>query len=614
MANPAVTGESQVLLDGRTYHIEGPVQRELATRFAPKTVIGDYTDESNPLISTATWRSWNGGFGLETIRSVDDFDRSRFSSLYTRVPGHLLLGPAVEELGSGVGTFLSCYFDFNDSLFIVDGMNIHAYDDANDSFVLNPIRTMATDVTDATSGVLNGESITVVARGAATDWSSNANDSLAWNTDTTAMSRVTFWRDLLWGVDTVDQLSFTNDLNDGWTQVSELPEPFEDVVNLFAGPSGDRNDPEALYLATRRGLWVYDNLNERFRNTGLSLPKSNATSVAWNGAVFYTSEQRVFRFTPGVTNVIEDVTPSIVSDSFTTRTQLGHYQEAHPGIDGVFFITSGKPIVHQWDGKAWSSFPANGHGVFSSGENVGGLFLSTSNGKHRLVFGHLELLVNNGTASVTLPVLSSDLAGQSSFGFVPEGSLDTPWFDGFVSGRDKLAVSVGLEVSIPDSNETVRIFYTRDNGDTSGKVLELNDPGYHAITVPIRDQDQNNEPAGVLFDRISLRVEMETAFAADPSHLLHSPDIRRLSLNYIKAQPIRWAYSFTIEVDAGESTAEVRKALENTFERQSLVQFAYRDPGSATLDPKLVIPVSLRSEEMTGFEENGRFRVVVTEV
>ncbi len=613
MAQPAVTSEGQILLDGRTYRIEGQVQRELATRFAPKTVIGDYTDESNPLISTATWRSWNGGFGLETIRSADDFNRNRWSSLYTRVPGHLLLGPGVRDLGGGLGTSLSRYFDSNDSLFVIDGNNVHPYIDANDSIQLAPTRVLATQVTDATSGVLNGEPVTVVAQGTATDWSSNAGDSTAWNRDLTVMNQVTFWRDLLWGVDSLDQLSFTNDLNDGWTQVANLPEPFADVVNLFSGPSGDRNDPEALYLATRRGLWVYDNLNERFRNTGLALPRSNATAVAWNGAVYYTSEQRVFRFTPGLTNVIDDVTPTVISDSRTSRPELGHYQEAHPGIDGVFFLTSGEPIIHQWDGRAWSSFPANGHGVFSSGESVGGMFLSTSNGKHRLVFGHFEIFVSNGTASVNLPVLSDDLVGQSSFGFVPDGRLVTPWFDGFVSGREKLAVSIGLEVSIPDSNETVRITYTRDNGDTSGQVLELNDPGYHAITVPIRDQNQNNEAVGILFDRISLGVEMETDFS-DSTHLFHSPDIKRLSLNYIKAQPIRWAYSFTIDVDAGESATEVRQSLERTFEKQSLVQFAYRDPGSDLEDAKFVIPVSLRSEEFTGFEERGKFRVVISEV
>lgn len=613
MAQPTVTSEGQVLLDGRTYRIEGQVQRELATRFAPKTVIGDYTDESNPLISTASWRSWNGGFGLETIRSADDFDRSRWNSLYTRMPGHLLLGPGVRPLGSGFGTSFSKYFDFNDSLFMIDDTSVHAYDDVNDSFVVSPTRVLAASATDATSGVLNGESITVIAQGTATDWSADASDSTAWNRDTTDMRRVTFWRDLLWGADSLDQLSFTNDLNDGWTQVAELPEPIDDVVNLFAGPSGDRNDPEALYLATRRGLWVYDNLNERFRNTGLSLPRSNATAVAWNGAVYYTSEQRVFRFTPGLTNVVENVTPTINTDSFTTRTELGHYKEAHPGIDGVFFLTSGEAIIHQWDGNSWSSFPANGHGVFSSGQSVGGMFLSTANSKHRLVFGHFEIFVSNGTAGVNLPVLSADLVGQSSFGFVPDGSLVTPWFDGFVSGRDKLAVSIGLEVSIPDSNETVRVTYTRDNGDTSGEVLALNDPGYHAITVPIRDHNQNNEPVGLLFDRISLGIEMETDFS-DSVHLSHSPDVRRLSLNYIKSQPIRWAYSFTVDVDAGESATEVRQALEQTFQKQSLVQFAYRDAASDPENAKLVIPVSMQSEEITGFEEQGKFRVVITEV
>ncbi len=611
MAQPSVTGEGQIRLDGRTYRIEGPVQRELATRFAPKTVIGDYTDESNPLISTATWRSWNGGFGLETIRNADDFDRNRWSSLYTRLPGHLLLAPGIRQVGGGLGTFLSRYFDFSDSLFLINEKDVHIYDEANDSFGLIPVRTMLGAVTDATTGVLNGKPVTVIAQGVATEWSSNASDSAAWNRDLTSMKRVTFWRDLLWGSDSLDQLFFSNDLNDGWTQVAELPEPSDDVVNLFAGPSGDRDDPEALYLATRRGLWVYDNLNERFRSTGLTLPRSNATAAAWNGAVFYTNEQRVFRFTPGLTNVVDDLTPDVVSDSLTTRATLGHYQEAHPGIDGIFFLTSGEPIIHQWDGKAWSGFDATGGGLFQATNNMGGMFLSTANGRHRLLYGHLEPFVANGTVGANLPVLSAELAGQSSLGFVPTGRLETPWFDGFLSGRDKLAVSVGLEVSIPDSNETVRITYTSDNGDTSGQVLELNEPGYHAVTVPVRNL--NGEPSGILFDRISLGIEMEINFS-DSTHLLHSPDLKRLSLNYIKAQPIRWVYSFVVQTDAGESATEVRQSLEQAFQKQTLVPFSYRDEASDLQDAKLVTPVSLRSEETTGFEESGKFRIVVTEV
>ena len=176
------------------------------------------------------------------------------------------------------------------------------------------------------------------------------------------MTRVTFWRDLLWGSDSSGQLFFTNDLQDGWTHVADLPEQAADVVNLFAGPSGGNHEPEALYLATRRGLWVYDSPAERFRSTGLSLPRSNAAAAAWNGSVYYSNEQRVFRFTPGPVNVLDDISPLIVSDSVTPAASLGHYKEAHPGIDGVFFMTGGVPYIHQWDGRAWSSLPGDGAG------------------------------------------------------------------------------------------------------------------------------------------------------------------------------------------------------------------------------------------------------------
>lgn len=611
MTTPAVTGEGKIWLDGRLYGIEGPVQRELSTRFAPKTVIGDYTDESNPLVSTATWRSWNGGFGLETIRSADDFNRYRASTLYTRLPNHLMLSPRVRELGGGLGTHLNRHFDFGDDLFMINVTGVLRYDEVNDSFITNPVRTLVSGVTDATTGVLNGEAITVIAQGSATDWSNSAGDSTSWQRDSTPMSRVTFWRDLLWGMDSQEQLFFTNDLAAGWTQVATLPEPSAEVVNLFAGPSGDRGDPEALYLATRRGLWVYDNQGERFRSTGLTMPRSNASAAAWNGSVFYTNEQRVFRFTPGPLNVIDDLTPDVLSESSVSGSLLGPYIEAHPGIDGIYFLTGGDPAIHQWDGKAWSSVPADGNGDFASSSTMGGLFLSTASGKHRLIYGHYEPFVANGTVAASLPVLSADLASQSSLGFVSNGRMDTPWFDGFVSGQEKLAVSVGLEVTIPDSAETLRITYSADNGEVTGTVVELNDPGHHAVTIPITDA--NGEPAGVLFDRISLGVEMSLD-VTDSAHVLHSPDVQRLSLNYIKSQPVRWAYSFLITPGAGESGVELRQALENTFNRQTLVEFGFHDPDVRAPAAKRVTPVSLRSEEITGHEEHGKFRVVVTEV
>ena len=346
-------------------------------------------------------------------------------------------------------------------------------------------------------------------------------------------------------------------------------------------------------------------------NEVTSPSRSNASATAWSGSIFYTNEQRVFRFTPGPTNVVDDLTPVVVSDSVTSGALLGHYQEAHPGIDGVFFLTGGQPFIHQWDGRAWSSLPADGNGAFSASDNMGGMFLSTANGRHRLLYGYLEPFSVNGSVYIDLPVLSTDLVGQSSMGFMDNGKLFTPWFDGFVSGRDKLAVSIGLEVSIPDSAETIRITYSKDDGRVSGQILKLNEPGYHAITVPIRNED--DEATGVLFDRISLGVEMQTDIT-DTSHLLHSPDVKRLSLNYIKSQPIRWAYSFLVQTGRGESATEVRRSLEATFEKQTLVGFAFRDPASESDESRLVTPVSLRSEESTGLEERGKFRIVLTEV
>jgi hypothetical protein len=208
-------------------------------------------------------------------------------------------------------------------------------------------------------------------------------------------------------------------------------------------------------------------------------------------------------------------------------------------------------------------------------------------------------------------VLSTDLVGPSSLGVMNRGQLFTLWFDGFVSGRDKLIVSIGLEVSISDSAESINITYVKDDGSKSGQILMLNDPGYHVITVPVRNE--RGEATGVLFDRISLGIKILTNLT-DTSHVFHSRGVKRLSLNYTKAQLIRRAYRFLVQSGSGESAAEVRRSLEEVFEKQSLVEFAFRDPVSDSGENRFVTPVSLRSEEVTGMEERGKFRIVVTEV
>ena len=98
--------------------------------------------------------------------------------------------------------------------------------------------------------------------------------------------------------------------------------------------------------------------------------------------------------------------------------------------------------------------------------------------------------------------------------------------------------------------------------------------------------------------------------------MLSTPQARCLKSDFAaeRSAPEQSDSLVVVLVDAGESATEVRQSLEQTFQKQTLVQFTYRDPATALQDAKLVTPVSLRSEEVTGFEEGGKFQIVVTEV
>src|SRR3990172_6602119 len=111
----------EVVIDNVSYPVTGINFTGLG-RFDPKVTIGDYSKESDQLLSSWIQSSWSGGAMVDDhIEGATD-SRFRFSTLWTRSPGQLTLPPEfhrVAEAGSVleaatdvrvIGDFLGDFF------------------------------------------------------------------------------------------------------------------------------------------------------------------------------------------------------------------------------------------------------------------------------------------------------------------------------------------------------------------------------------------------------------------------------------------------------------------------------------------------------------------------
>src|SRR3990167_1269005 len=107
----SVINPLEISLNAVRYKITGPVRRTLASVYPEKQVIGDYTKDSHPSLSTLALSDHRGGIGQDVYHgdgSDGPANRSWYSTADTRYKGHLILPPLVTSTGglpTGVAAF-----------------------------------------------------------------------------------------------------------------------------------------------------------------------------------------------------------------------------------------------------------------------------------------------------------------------------------------------------------------------------------------------------------------------------------------------------------------------------------------------------------------------------
>lgn len=84
---------NEVYLNATKFKVTGSVNQYIASNLPEKTVIGDYTADSNPLLSTWTLKDLTGGALVEEMDVTKHANRFWWSTMWTRTKGRILPTP-----------------------------------------------------------------------------------------------------------------------------------------------------------------------------------------------------------------------------------------------------------------------------------------------------------------------------------------------------------------------------------------------------------------------------------------------------------------------------------------------------------------------------------------
>lgn len=637
VAWPSMDEWGEVLLNDQPYPVLGGVTVfDLAT-FPRKITFGDYSRESDDLLSTWVLADFSGGGQVYRLHEGVDQGRYWRGDLHLRRPYQITLNPLVQEfdvgetgsgwpLGDLDGTF---YFAFDKA--------IHAWDEATEEFTdtgqvlaFQPVNTgvdwSPTDGGDPVLWVPYG------ADGYATFDGAAVSDE----TDATPVALAEF-DDRLWGVNHDGGLVYWDEILGQWVDEGIRLNRRHTPRNLTS--FWDAQGFPMLYVATDKGAYAYYRPDNRFYPTAIrpTHPQAGHGFTVWQeeggvagapgqanqGNLFYSAGMAVRRYELGAVNAPvglnrDDGVP------FEHRGYIvdlrGAPGELYALVQGATDVVDEAGIDADTPGEDSPTYPAavayasvyyfTNSGWFEAwaSDDAAGtptkLFVSAADGALRLWWGFAGLAY-----SIELPadehVPRQGLrAGVDRFR--PSGRVQTGVFDAQMLGFDKIGRHLQLNVPTDPvgatATETITVKCRTDRsggwfevGTVSGtgrQILQLGDEG-----LPFEE------------------IEFELVFARDPADETKSPLLDSFVLHFVKVPHAGKSWEFTVPLGFYDalwkgmySGAQIKDNLSDLLSSDGLVSFTHNGVKRWT---RLA---TVGGSDATGVNAQGERRISLVEI
>jgi hypothetical protein len=620
-----------IVIDGKSYWTNGKVRLFDASQQPGKIVIGESSAADNPHASEWNIGDIRGGIGVEIMNPDQDADRIWFGDIQTRYKDRIVLPRLATATSNSPATTVQTLTEFGGNIYGTFGTAVHVYNNSTDTWG-SSLNTLLNSATGAASGLVGGTETLVIATGSEVDYTT---DGTTYNRNTTNIKYIVFWKDLLWGIDQSGQLYYTDDLSTDWTTDAKLQLPDNRIVKLLIARGPDRE--EHIYAATKVGLFVHDDINQRFLPTDLQLPfhpDAGKGATVWRGSIYFPAGNSVYRFQAGSDQtIVVPVGPD--RDHGLPSDKRGIIQEVVGTHNDLMVLLD----ASQAAGVSTPSQPTRGvrnhHGGTTSSANLGFSeilgydergwevkWLSSSSAR-QITTSEVASAYNDyrlwWAADQTvywqsLPVDVVNPLQVTGATYAASGSFETPWNDFNIRNQTKVALDVIVETNNPTTSETVKVEYATDYDET---YTTLDDANITDGLITTTGQTKfrivvNGDPIGEVFRAIKFRVTF-----ARGSTTTRTPQLIKLTLVWRSVVAVLFGISAVVK--ANETSPDGRSVKQQVLDLKSahasgtLVETTYKNDTTESQNYYMDLTDLQSLEEGGGEFEGGDFQVQLIE-
>jgi hypothetical protein len=583
-----VNTKNRIFLNGKRYRVSRPVQQVLASIYPGKVVIGDTDKDSDPRRSILAHSDWRGGIGLNRLEGAGETDRAWFATTQLRFNETAIL-PRLATLTadqSVSGTYsIGALIDFGAEVYATFGLTVKKYSNSGDTWG-SSLHTLPAVATDAAVVRLApaGDSGTVYLVFATGTGNTFTSDGSSFTDDATDMKYITFFDKKLWGIDSTGTLRNTFDLLT-WNSRATLPMEPDSVTDLFT--SRDAAGSHALFAATTRGLFVYDDFNAEWIQVDAMEfpvhPDAGFGTTVWRDSVYYPAGLGIYRFNNGQNAVVtimgldrDEGLPSdkrgVIKQLVSSHNDLLAVVDNSVGSAGIGMYASGEsPVLEPTQGLSFiAGWNELGWEVKWLGGSADGpidrALVANAYSEYRMWWAvNQRVYFMDLPREVVNPNVVADLPYSSA------GTIENPWFNAGQDEVDKLALKLRVHVSQVTTDNTITPSYAINLSQNWTALAEISSAG--VIEYPFPDATTQE---GIDFRFWRSKADL----VRGTTNTTETPILHSMTLEWRKKLNLKWGFAVEIDITGevdGQSPDQQRAALFTAVSKTTLCEFTYRD-------------------------------------
>jgi hypothetical protein len=606
MVEALVDSYDEIILNGIPMKTAGRVPDVNLSVFGGKVVTGDYTKDSNPLLSAWVISDLSGGHGVEDMNEGVDVARYLIGDMYTRYPNQISKAFKANQIANDASWGTGKKWFFGDLYVSAVWQAIVGVGNGAGATLIRRLSSPASAIGTMTAHPIGNA---VVFQGIAADswmmipfgtgFSRVSNNAYAFANQASganhpAAHAFVVWDNKLIAIDSVGQLWYTLDPTGNWTSygaTAKLPQGDvpKSLVRYF-----DRQGQPAVFVVTDRSVWQFDPNTPEIFSVDVEFPTHphhGLASARWGGDLYFSVGMGVHRYTGGSLSAVGLDRDHGLPETWSTSAAEGSKIVAFaPGYNSLFALVQ-SPLVnsitidgqavgvysslHEYTGTGWHLIWQGLNSTTSTAiENS--MAISQHEGNYRLYWAAGSSGVATTLYYINLPrsFANPRQRARQTGGFSTSGDLWTGIFDAGMRGYNKLANAVDVTVSHMPAGATLTVYYKTSGFSLTGTAW--NTLGTVTATgttsLPFGTLAAGIYP-GLVFERIQFQFGLAGG-SSENAFLMESA-----VLSFIALKPSSYSWTVGINLDeshGGLSPQDIIDALDDIIEAGVMVPFVLR--------------------------------------